>query len=81
MDKKPVNVNVLKAIRNEMIHRERLSTNLMDDCRATKTLLDSTCLSSELHSIKGFIQEINDDPFGLILFTEIEVNNIFLIDA
>ena len=38
VDKKPVNVNVLKAIRNEMIHRERLSTNLMDDCRATKDI-------------------------------------------
>ena len=73
MDKKTVNENVLKVIKSELVHKDKFSSNLIEDCRATKKLLESTCLASDIHNIQGFVQEINEDPFGLILFSEIEV--------
>ena len=58
------------------MHSERFSTNIVSDCKASKAFADQLCLNTGMSAIKGYIQEIGLDPFGLILFSELQVLKI-----
>ena len=61
---KPTNLNTLKMIKSQYVNRNRISTNIM---------IDIHCLISDVDSLKGYIQEINQNPFGLVLISDIQV--------
>jgi hypothetical protein len=65
-----VSKNALKKMKYEIDHENRLSTELMTDCLATKKIYDEIC---EGHIMKGMVQEIMFIPFGFLLFSEIQV--------
>ena len=69
---------VLKTIKSELVHQNRLSNELISDIKAAKTLCDSFCLNSQTTDLFGFIQKISLDPFGFLLLSHIQV---FFINA
>jgi hypothetical protein len=70
---KPTNLNTLKMIKSQYVNRNRISTNIMIDTEACKVFSDIHCLISDVDSLKGYIQEINQNPFGLVLISDIQV--------
>ena len=62
--------NVLKTVRFEAKHRERLSTNTYTDADATKQVMDKL-INGKM--INGFVREIGLDPFGFLLMAQIQV--------
>ena len=62
----------MNVIKHQYIHQNRLSTSIFTDLEATKTLCESICLNFD-GRLKGMIQEINFDPFGFLLFSNIQV--------
>ena len=70
---------VLATARYEANHRNVISTSIFTDCEATKTLCESLCIVlKENVSIRGMIQKINHDPFGFLLFSQIQVTEILI---
>lgn len=59
-------------IKSEIVHKNRLATDLISDIQASKVIYDSTIFSEE-YEIKGFIQEISLIPFGFLLMSNIQV--------
>lgn len=60
-------------MRSQFRHRYQLSNELRIDSDAAKLFFDSLLPKNNNNSIKGFIQEINSNPFGFLLMTEIQV--------
>ena len=75
----PRNRNVLKQIKFEHVHKDKISSELFTDTEATKRLFeyDSVNLSGR-DSINGFIQEHNSNPFGVLLMCELQVKIKFI---
>lgn len=62
-------------MKSNYIHKERISTDIFVDSECAKIMWDSRCLYENEKSIKGFIQEIMQNPFGFVLFSDIQVNS------
>lgn len=71
-DKKVTNKNTLKQMKSEFINKHRLSSDVYIDVLATKSVTDRMCLKSS-SNIDGYIQEISLNPFGFLLFSDIQV--------
>ena len=55
------------------MHSERQASELTADCRASKILLDNLAFLPNDKGMLGYIQAIHQDPFGLALFSHIQV--------
>jgi hypothetical protein len=69
--------DVLKVIKSQFIRRYKISNDISVDCNATKLSFESICHTSDSNAITGYVQEINQNPFGMILVSEIQVNKGF----
>ena len=70
---------ILRQIKYNYVHRERISSFLYGDIKGAKQLLDVLCLSPEGESgLHGFIQEIKLTPFGFLIISDIQVLSITL---
>ena len=67
-----INYDVLKQIKYEFKHKNRISTEVFFDANATKIITDSL-IGNDNDKIKGYIQEIGLNPFGFLLISEIQV--------
>lgn len=72
------NLSTLRGIKSDYVHRNRISTDVIIESMSAKTLLDKLCFSKDIlikdkDSLKGYIQNISVDPFGLLLTFEIQV--------
>jgi len=54
--------------------RNVLSTDIFVDAQATKTLCEAISPPSNSNCLKGFVQLIIQDPFGILFFSDIQVN-------
>ncbi len=73
-NKKPTKKNILKHIRYEFRARNRVSRDLIVDAQAAKVLCEHLCLYPHKDGeLRGFIQEIRIDPFGMLLISDIQV--------
>ncbi len=70
---KTTKLNTLSKIKYEELHKDRLSTNFIDDVQAAKELCDNLCFKINENGIDGFIREIQLDPFGFLLISDIQV--------
>ena len=73
---KPKSSNVLKQIKYEFVHRNRISKDIFVDSNAAKVLSEYLCLELENKDVNGYVQQINQNPFGMLLFSEIQVGII-----
>ncbi len=65
----------MKQIKNEYVHRERISSFLYGDIRGAKQQMDISIRPE--NGITGYIQEIDYTPFGYQLFSAIQVGFVF----
>ncbi len=59
-------------IKSEYLNKNKLSNDLFIDAESAKIVTDEICLSTGTKII-GYIQEIGLNPFGLLLFSDIQV--------
>lgn len=64
-------------LKSQHIHSERLSTEMFSDARAAKIIYEVKDRYGSPETILGHIQEIVQDPFGLILLTILQVTIFF----
>lgn len=62
----------MKQIKNEYVHRERISSFLYGDIRGAKQQMDIAIRPE--NGIPGYIQDIDYIPFGFQLFSDIQVH-------
>ena len=55
------------------MHSERLASEITADCRAAKILFDNLAIAPNAKGLQGYIQSIHQEPFGLALFSHIQV--------
>jgi hypothetical protein len=60
-------------IKSENIHKDRISNDLITDCKAAKRICDALCLAFDDTDLTGFIQKIDLEPFGLLLISDLQV--------
>lgn len=78
---RPTNLGTLRKAKSECIDNEILGYNLLADISATKTATDSLInFYLQTGYLKGFIQEIHLNPFGILLVSDIQVNKLWLFD-
>ena len=78
--KKPTKENILKQIRYEFKHRDRISRDILIDSQAAKSICEHLCIHpSKEGELKGFVQQINQDPYGMLLTSSIQVKEIYSI--
>jgi hypothetical protein len=65
--------NVFNVIKNELKNSNRLSSNIFEDVQSAKTVFDNVDRSTAV--IKGFIQDIKMNRFGMLLYSEKQVTN------
>jgi hypothetical protein len=71
---KPIDDSILKQIKYNFVHRERISSFLFGDIRGAKQSCEILCLPPDSDDgIKGYFQEIKLSPFGFILISDIQV--------
>jgi hypothetical protein len=71
---KPTKPNILKQIRYEFNHKERISRDILNDVEASKFMCERLCIHpSKEGEIQGFVQKISQQPFGMILLSTIQV--------
>ena len=58
------------------MNRDRLSKDIFVDVEAAKVLCEHLCLFSSPGKLSGFVQEINQNPFGFLLMSDIQVGCI-----
>lgn len=78
LDTMITNLSTLRGIKSDYVHRNRISTDIIIDSMSAKNLLDKLCFSRDIFvkdkdSLKGYIQNISIDPFGLLFTSEIQV--------
>ena len=66
----------MKKLKSDYVHNYRFSKDLYVDCEATKRLFDILC-NSVKYKYPGYIQEIIQNPFGLLLMSDIQVSYFF----
>ncbi|RNA27773.1 hypothetical protein BpHYR1_011103 [Brachionus plicatilis] len=80
----------IRKLSSQHRHRFQLEHDLRIDSDASKNIFDKLLPSSELRGLTGYIQEINSNPFGAILISEIQLkiwsiinrhNSIWYFDA
>lgn len=69
-------IETYNNIKYEFDHKKRLSKELFVDCNATKEMSDKMTLKLN-KNFNGIVQAIYHKPFGLLLFSEIQVINYF----
>jgi hypothetical protein len=57
---------------NELRRRNAFSTDIMIDAVGTKNVFDLTAIQPE-EKVKGYISNIGLNPYGFLLFSEIQV--------
>ena len=65
-----VTENALNVMKNEYINLNRISRDFYVDTETAKHLFDKFCTGDKLG---GYIQEINQNPFGMLMVSEIQV--------
>jgi hypothetical protein len=65
--------SVVKQLKSEFKNEKRISTDLNVDAEASKVLCERMCLYSTPEKLQGFVQEINSNPFGLLLMSHMQV--------
>ena len=74
---KTTKVHILKNLRYEFKMRDRISRDILIDSQACKTLCEKLCLHpTKEDELVGYVQQIYQDPFGLMLLSSIQVNLI-----
>ena len=66
----------LKVVKYQAVHSERMATMIEADTRLAKKALENLCLppiEQRKYALIGFIQEISYDPFGVLMFSDIQV--------
>jgi hypothetical protein len=71
-ERKVTNQNTLKKMKSEFVNRHKMSSDVFVDVLAAKSVTDGMCLKSS-SNIEGYIQEISLNPFGFLLFSDIQV--------
>ncbi len=57
----------MRKIKSEYRLRDRMSTDVIVDSEAVKTAYDSMYPATKIGVISGYVQEINYNPFGILL--------------
>lgn len=60
-------------MRSEFIHRFQILNDFRIDCDASKLIYDTMYPKQNTFGVQGFLQEINSNPFGFSLISEIQV--------
>ncbi len=68
---------MLKQIKYEEVHKDRLSTKVVDDLESSKTLCDMLCLKLSENGLAGFLHDIKINPMGFWLCSELQVSLYF----
>ena len=58
---------------SEFNHRYQLADNFCIDAQATKFCLNYRLKQTEERKISGYVQTISQDPFGVVLTSDIQV--------
>lgn len=66
----------MKTLTSQIKNEFKLSNDYSVDSRAALGLCKSICIPTK--NLSGFVQEISEYPFGLMLLNEIQVNDFFL---
>lgn len=65
----------MRKIKSDYKNRARISSDILMDARGAKETFILLAPSSNF--VKGFIQEINFDPYGIIFFSSMQVRSFF----
>lgn len=76
-EKMSISSQNLRKMRSQFKHQFQLSNELRIDSDAAKLFFDSLLDKHNNITLKGFVQEINSNPFGFLLMTEIQVKLLF----
>ena len=60
-------------MKSEFCHRFKISSDIFIDSIATKSIFDEMVFKTH-GKIKGYLSNVGLDPFGFLLFSEIQVN-------
>jgi hypothetical protein len=72
---KPTKRNILKHLKNEFKYRDRFCKDILIDSQAAKTMCEKLNVPSiNYKALKGYIQVKGQDPFNLLLISDIQVN-------
>ena len=71
---KVTNENVLNVIKHELKNANRLSSNIFIDAQSAKTVFDNLYHDKLDTPIKGYIQDIRLNKFGMLLYSDKQVN-------
>lgn len=74
MKKMSISDSNLRKMRNQFVHRFKLDNDFRIDCDKAKFFFDMAEPRYNKKSIAGYVQEINSNPFGAILVSEIQVS-------
>jgi hypothetical protein len=67
-------------MKHQYERRNVLSTDIFIDAQATKSLCQAFSPPSNSNCLKGYVQLILQDPFGMLFFSDIQVSlNIIAI--
>ena len=70
----PTKSSALYQAKYELKTKDRISRDILIDAEGAKILCEKLCITSiKERAIEGYIQIIYQDPFGLILISEIQV--------
>ena len=61
------------------MNRDRVSKDIQVDAEAAKVLCENLCLYADTGKLIGYVQEINQNPFGLLLISDIQVQPFYQI--
>ena len=66
---------MLRQIKYEYKHKDKILSDIFRDTEATKNLCDFLCIKlNDFDSLNGFVQEHSYNPFGFLLMSQIQVN-------
>ena len=70
------NASVLKMAKYEIKRFNRFSSDVFIDSEATKTFYNSKIINKTNSTLKGYVQDIRQNSFGILFFSEKQVNKI-----
>ena len=73
---KVINENVMRVAKHQYKHVNRLSNDIFVDAQATKSFYNTPLVNKSSVILKGYIHDIRQDNFGILLYCEKQV--IFL---
>lgn len=71
--RKNISYQSTRKMKSEFNHRFQLNNEFRIDCDASKLVFDLILPFHQIKGIQGFLQEINSNPFGFIMVSEIQV--------